>query len=74
MTAQAEIAQGELRTQLWEQVRLYRRLTTLCTDVPLAEGVTDLEWRGAHEGLRKLCLERGASDLPDRITHWISEP
>ncbi len=57
-----------------EQVRLYRRLTTLRTDVPLAEGVDDLEWRGAHEKLRKLCLELGASDLPDRITRWLSEP
>ena len=56
-----------------EQVSLYRRLTTLRTDVPLAEGVDDLEWRGAHEGLRKLCLELGASDLPDRVTRWILE-
>lgn len=57
-----------------EQARLYRQLTTLRTDVPLAENVDDLEWRGAYEGLRKLCLELGASDIPERITRWISEP
>jgi 5'-3' exonuclease len=56
-----------------EQVDLYRRLTTLRTDVPLAEGVDDLEWRGAHEGLRDLCMELGANDIPDRIPRWISE-
>jgi 5'-3' exonuclease len=57
-----------------QQVRLYRQLTTLRTDVPLAEGLDDLEWRGAHERFRKLCLELSASDIPDRITRWISEP
>jgi 5'-3' exonuclease len=57
-----------------EQARLYRRLTTLRTDVPLAEGLEDLEWRGAHEGFRKFCLQLGASDLPARVTRWISEP
>jgi 5'-3' exonuclease len=57
-----------------EQVRLYRRLTTLRTDVPLAEGVNDLEWRGAHEGFKKLCLELGVNNLPDQIPRWISEP
>lgn len=57
-----------------EQLNLYRRLTTLRTDVPLTEGLDDLEWRGAHEGFRKLCTELGASDLPTRIPRWISEP
>lgn len=57
-----------------EQATLYRQLTTLRKDVPLAENVDDLEWRGAYEGLRKLCLELGASDIPERITRWISEP
>jgi 5'-3' exonuclease len=57
-----------------EQVNLYHRLTTLRTDVPLAEGVHDLEWRGAHKGFKKLCLELGANNLPDPISRWISEP
>jgi 5'-3' exonuclease len=57
-----------------EQALLYRRLTTLRLDVPLQEGVNDLEWRGAQEGLRQLCRELGATDLLDRIPRWISEP
>ena len=56
-----------------EEARLYLRLTTLRTDVPLAEGVDDLEWDGAHEGFRKLCAELGASDLLDRVPRWISK-
>ncbi len=54
------------------QAGLYLRLTTLRTDVPLAEDVADLEWRGAHEDFRRLCMELGANDIPDRITCWIS--
>jgi 5'-3' exonuclease len=57
-----------------ERAFLYRRLTTLRRDVPLEEGVDDLKWRGAREGLRQLCLELGANDLPDRIPRWITEP
>ena len=56
-----------------EQVNLYRRLTTLRTEVPLAEGVDDLEWCGAYEGTRELCMELGANDIPDRIPRWLSE-
>lgn len=56
-----------------EQALLYRRLTTLRRDVPLKEGVDDLKWRGAQEGLRPLCRELGATDLLDRIPRWISE-
>jgi 5'-3' exonuclease len=50
-----------------DEAFLYRRLTTLRTDVPLTEAAGDLEWRGAREGFRQLCLELGANDLPDRI-------
>jgi 5'-3' exonuclease len=57
-----------------EQATLYRQLTTLRTDVPLAENVDDLEWRGAHESLRPLCLQLGADDLPDHIPRWLPEP
>jgi 5'-3' exonuclease len=57
-----------------EQARLYRQLTTLRTDVPLAENVDDLEWHGAHEELRELCLELGANDIPDQVPRWIAQP
>ncbi|MGB5844967.1 MAG: hypothetical protein WBG94_11020, partial [Anaerolineales bacterium] len=56
-----------------EQATIYRQLATLRTDVPLVEGVDDLEWRRAHEELRKLCADLGVSDLPDRVPRWIPE-
>ncbi len=53
-----------------DQALLYRRLATLRTDVPLAEGLDDLRWRGRHdEELRALCreldFERFVEDRPD---------
>jgi 5'-3' exonuclease len=56
-----------------ERARLYLRLTTLRTDVPLAEDVEDLEWQGAREELRKLCSELGANDVLDWVPRWISD-
>jgi 5'-3' exonuclease len=56
-----------------EEAHLYRQLTTLRTDVPLEEGVAELEWRGVHEELRKLCDELGANDIPDLVPRWISD-
>ncbi|UCG25330.1 MAG: flap endonuclease [Chloroflexota bacterium] len=55
-----------------EEALLYRRLTTLRTDVPLAESLDDLEWRGARQELRQLCAKLGTDDFPDRIPRWIS--
>lgn len=37
-----------------DEAILYRRLTTLRLDVPLEEGVDDLEWRGAQDGFGHL--------------------
>lgn len=56
-----------------EQARLYRRLTTLRTDVPLTESVNDLKWHGAHAGFKRFCLELGANDIPYQIPRWILE-
>jgi len=53
-----------------EEADLFRQLTTLRTDVPLDESVADLEWLGAHEEFRKLCMELGANDIPDRVPRW----
>ena len=49
---------------------LFRRLATLREDVPLEEGLADLEWRGATVELAELCRELGSEDLPKRITRW----
>ena len=49
---------------------LYRRLTTLRTDVPLEENVDDLEWPGATERFRQLCAELGADKLLEQVPRW----
>ena len=54
-----------------EEAALYRRLATLRTDVPLAEGLADLEWRGARRrDLEALCREIGYGELLARVTRW----
>jgi 5'-3' exonuclease len=53
------------------EVGLYRTLATLRTDVPLAESVSDLRWRGAmRPALEATCLETGDDDLVGRIDRW----
>jgi 5'-3' exonuclease len=50
---------------------LYRTLATLRTDVPLAEGLEALRWRGAREqALKSLCQEIGAETLLERVRRW----
>jgi len=56
-----------------EQAFLYRKLTTLRTDVPLKEELVDLEWRGAREAFKTLCLELDAADLIDQVPRWRPE-
>jgi 5'-3' exonuclease len=54
-----------------EEAALYRRLATLRTDVPLAEGLAELEWRGARRrDLEALCREIGAEGLVNRVPCW----
>jgi 5'-3' exonuclease len=50
---------------------LYKRLATLRTDVPLAESLDDLAWRGARRSeLTELCREIGDDSLLDRVVRW----
>jgi 5'-3' exonuclease len=50
---------------------LYRVLATLRRDVPLAETLEDLEWRGADQAaLTQLCQELGEVQLLTRIPRW----
>ena len=51
-----------------EEALLYRRLATLRDDVPLKEGLADLEWRGAAAELNEVCRELGDEELAKRIT------
>jgi 5'-3' exonuclease len=56
-----------------EDVLLYRSLATLRYDVPLHERIADLEWRGAHQHLKRLCAELGSETFPERVPRWIAE-
>ena len=50
---------------------LYRTLATLREDVPIAEGLEDLEWRGApRDELTRFCLEIGEPEFPERVERW----
>jgi 5'-3' exonuclease len=54
-----------------DDARLYRRLATLRTDVPLTEGLEDLGWKGARRSeLEALCRTIGAEDLLPRVPRW----
>jgi len=54
-----------------DQARLFRRLATLRTDVPLAEDLDELRWRGARrEELTSLCHEIGDDAFLERIPRW----
>lgn len=57
-----------------DEAGLYRELTTLRTDVPLKEDLSDLEWRGAHADFKDFCAQLGANDIPERVPRWISQP
>ncbi len=47
---------------------LYRTLATLRTDVPLAEGLAELRWRGPDDvELPRLCRELGEPDVRERL-------
>jgi 5'-3' exonuclease len=65
----AQRLSDSLRAQM-EDARLFRRLATLRTDVPLREGLRELKWRGARPALKRLCNEIGAGRLINRIPRW----
>ena len=49
------------------QSRLFRTLATLRTDVPLAESLEALQFRGALPELKDLCASLGIPDLAARV-------
>jgi 5'-3' exonuclease len=52
-------------------LELYKRLATLRTDVPLAEGLEDLEWLGAYQtDFVELAAEIGDEEVVDRVTRY----
>jgi 5'-3' exonuclease len=53
-----------------EDALLFRRLATLRTDVPLAESLDDLRWRGPDaSGLARLLLVTEDRELEERVRH-----
>ena len=54
-----------------DEAILYRSLATLRTDVPLAESLDELEWRGARkEELEGLAEALGDTEIVERIPRW----
>lgn len=52
---------------------LYKKLATLRRDVPLNEGLSDLEWRGARrKDYAAFCHRLGLTSLLDRPRRWLS--
>ena len=58
-----------------EDALLYRRLATLVTDVPLAESLDDLQWRGVHrDAFAAWCARVGAPELASIPGRWQPAP
>ena len=53
---------------------LFKRLATLRTDAPLAEGLADLAWKGARPEFRDFCARQGFGELPERVRRWSPSP
>ena len=63
----------------WEEALLYRKLATLVSDVPLAETLDDLRWRGIpparfEEWVRELDAQRLFPAAGARATRWAEGP
>jgi 5'-3' exonuclease len=57
----------------FEDALLYRDLTTLRLDVPLAEELGDLEWKGVpRESFEAFCADRGFDASSIRVDRWAS--
>jgi 5'-3' exonuclease len=54
----------------WEEALLFRKLATVRTDVPLAENLNDLKWRGARADFREFCANLGDEKIPTRVQKW----
>jgi 5'-3' exonuclease len=53
-----------------QEAQLYRLLATLRSDVPMTEELADLQWRGATEELKAVCLSLGEESVLERIPKW----
>jgi 5'-3' exonuclease len=56
--------------QNYKDALLFRELSTLRTDVPLKEKLSELKWLGAYKRLNKVCKELGDERIPERVPRW----
>ena len=54
----------------YDDALLFRELSTLRTDVPIKETLTDLKWQGATPRLKKVCRELGSESVLERVKRW----
>jgi 5'-3' exonuclease len=56
--------------QNYKDALLFRELSTLRTDVPLKENLSDLKWQGAYKQLKEVCQKLGDERIPERVPRW----
>jgi 5'-3' exonuclease len=56
--------------QNYQEALLFKELSTLRTDVPLKENLSDLKWQGAYPRLKKFCHDLGDERIPERVPLW----
>ncbi|MCC7119577.1 MAG: hypothetical protein IT310_13715 [Anaerolineales bacterium] len=54
----------------YQDVLLFRELSTLREDVPLKESLKDLEWKGATEKFKRVCVELREGRIVERVKKW----
>jgi len=54
----------------YQDALLFRELSTLRQDVPLKESLKDLEWRGATEKFKRVCVELREGRIVERVKKW----
>lgn len=54
----------------YQDALLFRELSTLRQDVPLKESLKDLEWRGATEKFKRVCVELREGKIVERVKKW----
>jgi 5'-3' exonuclease len=67
-------ALGQSLREFRAEADLYRRLATLRVDVPLAESLDDLRWRGARrDELTRFCRDIEDESFLERVDRWQDE-
>ena len=62
-------------SERWDDALLYKELATLRFDVPVSEGLADLEWRGVpRERYLGMCDDLGFGRFVDLPHKWDDRP